>query len=79
MSEPKEPRRIIIRNESNLDLVTALELVQQVVEDGLVSGEGTASGPQHCYATRFSFAENKPIVWCKKNPSGSETFIVYRD
>jgi hypothetical protein len=66
--------KFIIRNESTADDVLVMAAVREIIKGGLVSGKGTARGEQHCYVTVFEHPE--VVIYCRKNKSGSETFVV---
>lgn len=70
--------RIIIDNQSDLNLSDALHLVNKVIKMGKVSN----NGEQHCYLTVITFLignkEAKYIVATMLNRK-SEKFIVYND
>lgn len=73
--------KIIIHNDSGLPEYIVLDLVQQVVAGGKISGE--APYEQYCYGTRFTVGEgrveDKYMVSCKLNRrSGTNTFYIYK-
>ena len=67
--------KFIIENRAGIPDVQAMTYVSLVMEMGLISGEGTATGPQYCYVSKFA---SGCIVSCVKRTSGTQRFEVWK-
>ena len=65
--------KIIIHNETGLDDITVMKMVQLVIDEGKVSE--TSQGKQYCLATRFK--NGCMVTSTRKNDT--YTFKVYRE
>lgn len=63
--------KIIIDNKTELPLVTAIEMVIQVIKQGRISNNNT----QYCYATTFEVVGENYAVTTGLN-KGSDKFVV---
>ena len=67
--------KIIIDNQSNMDLVDALKQVRKIVKHGRISG----SGKSYCYATRVLITDQLSSktynIYAKRNKN-SDTFRI---
>ena len=65
--------KIIIHNETGLDDITVMKMVQSVIDEGKVSE--TSQGKQYCFVTTF---KNGYIV-ASTRKNDTYTFKVYRE
>lgn len=65
--------RLIINNRSSAADLTALKMVESVIQDGRISGEGEKA--QYCYLTVFNLSERKFAVAATLNKQ-SDSFTI---
>ena len=66
-------QKIIIKNQSDLSLVDAMRLVENVIEKGRISNDGK----QYCYLSVYETEGKEYHITAGLN-KGSDTFLVYK-
>ena len=64
--------KIIIQNESDLDIVNAIELVKDVIARGKISNNGT----QYCYLSVFKLENRLYYVYAIRNGKSDKFQIM---
>ena len=64
--------RLIIDNQSDLEMDTVIRLVESVVKNGRISN----NGKQYCYLTSFGIEDKEYHVVSRLNKN-SDSFIIY--
>lgn len=64
--------KIIIQNESDLNIVEAIECVKDVINKGKISGAGT----QYCYLTIFTIEGRTYDVYASRNGKSDKFKIM---